>query len=484
MHTRPRPHVDLVELARRVLRESGFATDFTPQVENEVQRLAHAPAEDLQDQRTLPWCSIDNDDSRDLDQLTCCERLSDGRIRVHVAVADVDTLAPRGGAIDRHARQNTTSIYTPARVFPMLPERLSTDLTSLNEGVDRPAIVTSFSVSPTGDVESGEPVRALVRNHAKLAYRSVGAWLADIGPAPAKVAANAVLQRQLRDQDEAAQALRHRRHERGALALESIEARAVVRDGRPVDLRREAKDRAKELIEDFMVAANATIARFLARRGLPAIRRVVREPERWDRIVELAARHNATLPIAPDARALAAFLDQRRRADPLRFPDLSLTVVKLMGNGEYVMERPSERIGHFALAVRHYAHSTAPNRRYPDLITQRMVKAALAGRKPAYDEQELAEVAAHCSEQEDNADKVERRLRKSAAALLLADRIGSRFDAIVTGAKPKGTWVRVLHPPVEGRVVRGERGVDVGDQVRVELVSTDVENGFIDFAIV
>ena len=345
-------------------------------------------------------------------------------------------------------------------------------------------MVARFDVNPRGDVVASDLFRARVHNRAKLTYHAVGAWLEGTGQIPAKVTADPDLPGQLQDQDEAAQALRTQRQERGALVLESIEARTVMQGGKPVDLRREAKNRAKELIEDLMIAANGVAARFLAKHGFAAIRRVVRVPERWDRIVELAARHGGRLPAAPDPKALEAFLVARRAADPLRFPDLSLAVVKLMGKGEYILERPGDQIGHFGLAVRDYTHSTAPNRRYPDLLTQRLLKAALAGRPSPYDDAALAELASHCSDQENAADKVERKVRKSAAALVLIDRVGERFDALVTGAANKGTWVRVLTPPVEGKIMRGAHGLDVGDLVRVELLSVDVEAGFIDFGVV
>lgn len=475
---------DLAELAREAMLRRGLLPDFPEPVLDEAAGLRPAAmADDVPDLRGLPWFSIDNDDSRDLDQLSCSERLP-GLIRIHVAVADVDCLVPAGSASDRHAAHNTTSVYTPARIFPMLPERLSTDLTSLNQGQDRLAVVARFDVTPGGEIAASDLFRARVRNRAQLTYAGVGAWLEGTGPIPAKAAADPDLPTQLQDHDEASQALRTRRQERGALVLESIEARAVMRGGRPVDLRREAKNRAKELIEDLMIAANGVAARFLAKHGFAAIRRVVRVPDRWDRIVELAARHGGVLPGVPDPKALESFLVARRAADPLRFPDLSLAVVKLMGKGEYVLERPAGRIGHFGLAVRDYTHSTAPNRRYPDLITQRLLKAALAGAPSPYDDATLAELAAHCSEQENAADKVERQVRKSAAALLLVDRIGQRFEALVTGAAGKGTWVRVLAPPVEGKVVRGARGLDVGDLVRVELLAVDVQAGFIDFGVV
>ncbi len=476
--------VDLRELATRAMVERGLLPVFPPEVDAELASLPAPDATGARDLRQLPWCSIDNDDSRDLDQLSCCERLPERVIRVLVAVADVDARVRAGSAIDLHAAHNTTSVYTPACIFPMLPELLSTDLTSLNPGVDRLAVVAQLDIDPRGDVIASTLYRAQVHNQAKLAYDSIAAWLDGKAPAPPAVAASAVLAAQLRDQNEAAQSLRQSRHERGALDLETLEARAVMRDGKPVELRQQAKNRARQLIEDLMIAANGAAARFLAGRGWASIRRVVRTPERWDRIVELAASHGGHLPQAPDPVALERFLGERRRADPLRFPDICLAVVKLMGKGEYVLEDPGNPIGHFGLAVRDYSHSTAPNRRYPDLIIQRLLKAALADRKPPYPDDELARLAEHCTEQEDNADKVERQIRKSAAALMLVDRIGTRYDALVTGASGKGTWVRTLKPPVEGKIVRGAHGLDVGDQVRVELLGVDVELGFIDFAVI
>jgi len=476
--------VDLAALAHEAMRERGLEPDFPGAALDQAKSLP-GPARDdsLPDRRALPWCSIDNDDSRDLDQLTVAERLDGDSVRVHVAIADVDALVPKGSPLDDHARKNTTSVYTTARIFPMLPERLSTDLTSLNPQQDRTSVVVSYTVGPDGELSSPEVTRAWVRNQAKLAYRSVGAWLEGRGPVPDAMAAVQGLAEQLRMQDQAAQRLRQRRHEQGALELETIEPRAVLEDGRVVDLRREEKDRARSLIEDFMIAANGVTARYLEATGFASLRRVVRSPERWDRIEALAESLGERLPPDPDPKALAEFLIRRREQDPLRFPDLSLAVVKLMGRGEYVLDRAGrEESGHFGLAVKDYVHSTAPNRRYPDLITQRLLKAALAGARQPYPDAELEGLALHCTRQEDAAEKVERQSRKSAAALLLSPRIGERFDAIVTGASAKGTWVRIFQPPVEGKLVRGAEGLDVGDRLRVKLTRTDVVHGYIDFA--
>lgn len=432
----------------------------------------------VRDLRHLPWCSIDNDDSRDLDQLS----IADGDT-ILVAVADVDAAVRQDSPLDDHARTNTTSVYTAGGIFPMLPEKLSTDLTSLNPGGERLAVVVEFTTDAEGTVGDGDVYRARVVNHAKLAYDAVAAWLDGSGPPPSALAAVSGLEAQLRRQDRVAQAMRTLRHRRGALGLASTEARAVYDGDALADFRPDAPNRAKQLIEDFMIGANGVTARFLEARGLATLRRVLRTPKRWDRIVELARRLGEGLPGEPDAAALEAFLARRRAADPDRFADLSLSVVKLLGRGEYALDRPGrDDEGHFGLAVSDYTHSTAPNRRFPDLVTQRLLKATLAGRRPAYSAGELAALARHCTQQEDAATKVERQVRKSAAALLLEARVGERFEGLVTGAAEKGTWVRILRPSVEGRVVRGAARLDVGDRVTVELVSTDVERGFIDFA--
>jgi exoribonuclease-2 len=475
---------DLKRIARKAMVEKGLEPEFSRDALHELDRIhgaAPAAGKGERDLRDRLWVSIDNDDSRDLDQLTLSEPLEDGSARIFVAVADVDALVPKGSALDGHARTNTTSVYTAAEIFPMLPEKLSTDLTSLNEGEDRLAVVVEMTLGKDGALTESGVYRAAVRNKAKLAYDSVSFGL-EGGAFPEKAASVPGVLDQLRRQDAIAQVLRSRREEEGALDLESIEPRAVFVEDALVDLRVQKKNRARQLIEDFMIAANGVTARFLAAKGIASLRRVVRSPERWQKIVAVAAEHGEKLPPEPDSRALEVFLRKRRRADPLRFPDLSLVIVKLMGAGEYVVERPGQTaIGHFGLAVRDYTHSTAPNRRYPDLITQRMLKSALAGEPPAYESAELARLAAHCTEQEDDADKVERQVRKSAAALLLEQRIGQRFDGVVTGASEKGTWVRIFEPPAEGKLVHGFDGLEVGDKLRVKLIATDVERGFIDF---
>jgi exoribonuclease-2 len=474
----------LRRIAHRAMLERGLEPDFSPAVIAELARIPprSAPPAGARDLRHLKWCSIDNDDSLDLDQLTTAQALPGGAVKLLVAVADVDALVVKGTAVDAHAQTNTTSVYTAGEIFPMLPERLSTDLSSLAAHQDRPAVVVEMTIREDGSLDGTDLCQALVHNHAKLAYNGVAAWLEGGGPMPAAVAAVPGLEDSLRLQDAVAQKLRALRHEHGALDLKTVEARAVFDADQIQDLADEEKNRAKELIEDSMIAANGVTARFLEDRGFPSLRRVVRTPKRWERIVELAAELGERLPATPDARSLALFLARRQAADPLRFPDLSLAVVKLLGAGEYVVDVPGHSApGHFGLAVRDYTHSTAPNRRFPDLITQRLIKASLAGAPPPYAADELSALATHCTVQEDAANKVERQVAKSAAALLLSSHVGEHFDAIVTGAAAKGTWVRIFRPPAEGKVVEGSAGLDVGRRVRVQLVHTDVERGFIDF---
>ncbi len=475
----------LERIAYRAMKERGFLPDFSRAALNELEEIqqvdggAESPGKDL---RHLLWASIDNDDSLDLDQLTAAEALPDKTVKILVAVADVDALVKKNSAIDEHARQNTTSVYTAGKTFPMLPEKLSTDLTSLNYQEDRPAMVIEMVISDGGEMQSSDIYRALVGNRAKLAYNSVAAWLEGHGSMPETVAVVTGLAENLRIQDRVAQQLKARRHEHGALDLQTLEARPVFAGDEIQDLRVEEGNRAKEIIEDFMIAANGVTARFLQGKKVPSLRRMVRSPKRWGRIVEIAAQHNSQLPPESDSRALASFLSAQKAADPLRFPDLSLSVIKLLGPGEYVVELPEEAApGHFGLAVKDYTHSTAPNRRFPDLITQRILKAALDGSPMSYSQDELTELARHCTEKEDEANKVERLVAKSAAAMLLSSRIGDPFDAICTGAADKGTWVRIFRPPIEGRLLYGYEGVDVGNRLKVRLIHTDVEKGYIDF---
>ena len=477
---------DLKRIAHQAMLDRGLLPDFSAAALAQVgaiDRPATRSETTVSDLSGLLWASIDNDDSRDLDQLSVAQPLSGGEVKILVAVADVDAVVKIGTPIDDHARANTTSVYTAAQVFPMLPEKLSTNLTSLADGQERIAVVIEMTFDAAGTLTHSDVYQAKVHNRAKLAYNSVAAWLDGKGPMPAPIAAVPGMEQQIRIQDGVAQTLQRVRREHGALTLETIEARAIFEHGMLSDLRADQRNRAKDLIEDFMVAANGVVARFLESHGFPSLRRVLRPPERWNRIAALALESGEHLPAQPDPRALNAFLAKRREVDPVRFPDLSLSVVKLLGKGEYALKRAGLDVpGHFGLAVSDYTHSTAPNRRFPDLITHRLLKAALAGAKLPYTVEELDALARHCTEQEVNADKVERSVRKSAAALLLSSRIGQRFDAIVTGAAEKGTWVRITDPAVEGRVVRGFQGLDVGDQVRVELLHTDAVRGFIDFA--
>ncbi len=475
----------LQRIARRVMLERGLLPDFTLRAEAEVEAIrgpAVVTVSAARDLRGLAWCSIDNDDSRDLDQLTVAEALPGGAVKILVAIADVDALVRQHSALDDHAAQNTTSVYTAAEIFPMLPHKLSTDLTSLNYQTDRLAVVIEMVIAADGAPSESSLYRATVRNQAKLAYNGVGAWLEGAGPPPAEIGSVDGLAKNLRLQDQTAQKLKALRHAHGALNLETIESHPVFDRGDLKQLEIDRPNRAKSLIEDFMIAANGVTARYLAGKMLSSLRRVVRTPKRWDLLVALAAEHSQTLPAEPNAKALEDFLVGAKAADPLRFPDLSLSVIKLLGAGEYVVERPGDSLaGHFGLAVQDYAHSTAPNRRFPDLITQRLLKCALAGTPPPYTNDELEKLAQQCTDKEDVARKVERQVAKSAAALLLANRIGEQFDAIVTGASDKGTWVRLLPLPVEGRLEGDVKGLDVGHRLRVQLVQTDVERGYIDF---
>jgi exoribonuclease R len=475
----------LEQAAHRLMIDNGFRPAFPPPVRAEVAAQPEAlPPAAVHDLRGLGWCSIDNRESRDLDQVEVVEELEGGVLRVRVGIADVDTRVARASATDEHAAHNTTSVYVGITVFPMLPERLSTDLSSLNEDEDRLAVVVELDVDPQGKVGREDVYRALVRNHAKLDYETVGGWLEGTLPPPPELGRRPGLEAQVRLQDEVARRLLAERRRAGILDLETIEPRAVVAGGRVIDLKTVARNRARDLIEAFMVAANSAMARFLRDRGAAAIRRVVQTPKRWDRIVALASDLAHVLPAAPDAAALSAFLAKRRQADPVSFPDLSLAVVKLLGAGEYVVERRSgarRGEGHFSLGAAEYAHSTAPNRRYADLVTQRLVKAVLEGSAPAYGDEELKQVALRCSERERAARKVERSFRKKAAAAFLQSRVGETFVGLVTGASPKGTYVRVLQPPIEGRIVSRFEGLDVGDTVRVKLIHADPATGFIDF---
>jgi exoribonuclease-2 len=483
------PTNTLRDAAVAAMKKNGFEPDFSSAVMSEIRSLDDPSDNPLtpgvRDMRALLWSSVDNRESRDLDQIEVAERLPDGSTRIRIGVADVEGLVPIGSPADQHAAVNTTSVYTGVAVFPMLPERLSTDLTSLNEGEDRLAVVIEFDVAHDGALGKGSVYNALVRNRAKLVYEDVGLWLEEKGPAPKAIAASSALDEQLRMQDEAAQRLRLARSIAGALDFESVEASPVVVNGKVVDLTVARRNRARDMIEDFMIAANRSVATYLIDRGSPSLRRVVREPKRWDRIVELAAELGQKLPEKPDNVALSEFLAKRRAADPEHFPDLSLSVVKLLGPGIYVLERrlgDRREMGHFGLAVADYVHSTAPNRRFADLVTQRMLRAVTSGGARPYSDEQLTEIASRCTERGEAARKVERTMRKVAGASMLAERVGENFSAIVTASSPKGIYARVLSPPVEGRIVRGGRGLDVGDTVRLKLVVADPMRGYIDFA--
>jgi VacB/RNase II family 3'-5' exoribonuclease len=479
--------VDLTAIAHQTMVENGFEPDIPRPVLDELQslQLKRLP-DDLdssQDLRSLLWSSIDDRKSRDLDQVEYAEHLAGGDIRVLVGIANVDALVRKGSAIDSHAATNGTSVYTGVRTFPMLPEELSTDKTSLVGGADRSSVVNEMIVASDGAVKSSNVFPALVHNFAKLSYEAVGAWLDGQAPVPPEIDRVPGMEAQIRLQFEAAQHLRQLRREHGALELDTIQAAPVLNNaGEVTDLSITERNSARDLIENFMIAANVAMAQFLEAKGVTSIRRVVRTPEHWPRIVEMAESLGEKLPAQPDSRALADFLARRKTADPDQFPDLSLAIVKLLGPGEYMVQKPGAASeGHFGLAVRDYTHSTAPNRRYADLIIQRVVKAALAKAAAPYSESELTAIAAHCTEREDAARKVERKMRKVAAAVLMQNRIGEVFEAIVTGATPKGIFARTLRPPVDGRVMRGEQGLRVGERIQVKLLSAEPERGFIDF---
>ena len=476
---------DLARIAAKAMVDRGLAAEFSSDAIDQLAglvKLSKEVASDIRDLRQLLWCSIDNEESRDLDQLTVCEILQNGAIKVLVAIADVDTLVKKASPIDDHAQKNTTSVYTAARIFPMLPELLSTDLTSLNAHADRLSMVTELTFDSETKLTSSTIYRAKVRNKTKLAYDDVADWLAGKGDMPAGIRAVAGMDAQIRTQDAVSQKLRKRRFENGALDFRSIQSRTVFSGERVVDVEQQQPNRARQLIEELMLATNGVTARFLASKGYSALCRVVRSPERWLKIVEVAKDLGDELPVEPDSKALETFLRKRREADPIRFPDLSLVVVKLMGAGEYALQLAGAApVGHFGLAVREYSHSTAPNRRFADLITQRMLKAAIVEAPAPYSDAELDALATHCNDQGSDANKVERQVRKSEAALVLQTRIGDVFDGIVTSASSKGVWVRIFHPPVDGRLSGPGAAPHIGKKVKAKLTLADVERGFIDF---
>jgi exoribonuclease-2 len=479
------PSIDLTEIAKQSMRERQLLVDFSSEAKREVDQLKASPPPNftrVKDLRHYLWFSLDNAESKDLDQVTFAETIDNQHFKIYIAIADVDSLVKKNSAIDLCAQHNTTSVYTPTKIFPMLPEQLSTDLTSLNENADRLALIVEVDVLIDGSLSQYAVYPGYIRNHAKLAYHSISAWLDGIKPPPQPIKQNSDLESQVRLQDYIAKLLRQKRYDEGALTLQTIEPRAIIRKDKILDIVTIIKNRGHDLIEDFMIAANRSTASFLQEHQVPSLRRVVRVPKRWDRIVAIAHELGEKLPPQPEAKALNAFLNRQRLLDPLRFPDLSLTVIKLLGNGEYVVEYPGKKAeGHFGLAVKDYTHSTAPNRRYPDLITQRLIKSVFENRGSPYNNPELESLAQHCTQKEDDANKVERKMRKSAACLFLSPKLYQEFDALVTGAAPKGTWVRILQPPVEGKLVKGFEKVDVGDRIRVQLVHVDVEKGFIDF---
>jgi exoribonuclease-2 len=478
-------HFNLSAAARRSMILHGFEPDYPPAIAGQLDQLrAHPPQPDpsARDMRGLLWSSIDNDTSRDLDQIEYAEALSNGSYRLLIGIADVDAFVPKGSPADQHALRETTTVYTGVDIFSMLPEELSTGSTSLLENQERLAVVGDFTIDPQAHVAASEIYLARVLNKAQLAYPSIGAWLSG-QPAPPKVAASADLQKQLQLQDQIAQRLRAERDKNGALNLETIETHPIHLTDGQIDIEADSKNRATQIIEDLMIAANGSVARMLDAKGYSSIRRVVRTPKRWDRIVELAAKRGGKLPANPDPKPLHDFLCDQQSKDPDHFADLSLAVIKLLGPGEYILEKPGQQpIGHFGLAVQDYTHSTAPNRRYADLVIQRIVKAMIAAKPSPYSDDELSSIAAQCTRMEDAERKVSREMQKRIAAVAMSSRVGQTFDAIVTGVNDHGSFVRTLKPPVDGMLVQGAQGVDVGDRIRVNLVRTDPAQGYIDFA--
>lgn len=492
--------MNLRELARRAMLDHGFLVELPADARRQLALETPVPprAPGMRDLTSWYWSSIDNDESRDLDQLEYAVGEA-AEIRLYVAIADVDLLVPAETPLDSAARHNTVSVYTGVQVFPMLPERLSTDLSSLGQDEGRAAVVIEMLVNEAGEVLESSVYPALVRNHARLTYDGVTAWLdGQSAPAPEagqqseataltleKIHSSRELQDQLRLQNTAAEALRRKRHERGALSFQTFDLQPrVAPDGTVIELKTRGPSRAGNLIEDLMVAANQATAQMLEQKGLPGLHRVVESPRNWDRIAALAREHGFELPPSPDAPSLEAFLRSQADSEPENFAELSTSVIKLLGRGRYrvkVAGVPSP--GHFALAVRGYSHSTAPNRRYPDLVMQRLLKAAGKGLPSPYSIAELTQLAEHCTEREDQAVKVERHVKKCIAATVLRDRIGEKFKGIITGASEKGTWVRIRHPLVEGRLHGAVKDLQVGERVRVRLQSTDPQKGFIDFVL-
>jgi exoribonuclease-2 len=477
--------VILQNIARKAMIERGLATDFPSSVLAETNSIASPAMNKLataKDLRNLLWCSVDNADSLDLDQLTYAELLPGNNVRLLVAIADVDALVPAQSNIDDHASQNTVTIYTIAQIFPMLPEKLSTDLTSLRYDADRCAIVVEMLIGDDGSLIQSDIYSAIVCNHAKLEYDSLAAWIEDTAPIPPEILKVEGLAENIRLQDRVAQKLRKLRLENGALEFDTIEARPVFEGDDLLEMKTDQKNRAQNMIQEFMIATNGVTARFLTKKNFPSLRRVVQTPKRWDRIVGLASEHGFSLPSEADPKSLSHYLKFVRQQYPSNYANLSLSILKLLGGGEYILETPgSVPQGHFGLAVKDYAHSTAPNRRYPDLITHRLLKSAISGGVVPYSKDQLELIARHCTLKEDDAKKVERQVEKSANAMLMESRIGEEFEAIVSGAAPKGTWIRVFNPYLEGKLVNGFAGLEVGHKLKARLIHVDIESGFIDF---
>jgi len=477
--------ITLQQIAQKAMVSRGLVPDFPTALLDELKEIT-SPAtykpDMAKDMRALRWCSVDNADTLDLDQLSYAEQLPDNKVRLLVAIADVDSLVAKQSDIDNHASQNTASIYTVAQIFPMLPEKLSTDFTSLRLGEDRCAVVVEMIVGDDGAVQQSDVYCATVFNCAKLQYESLGAWLEGNSSIPSEVRKVPGLTENIQLQDRITQKMKDLRYEHGALEFETIEARPVFDGDSLSEMKAEQKNRAKSLIEDLMIAANGATARYLTRKNFPSLRRVVRTPKRWDRIVELATENGFSLPVKADSKSLSAYLKYIKQNDPQHFVDMSLSVLKLLGSGEYVVEMPgSTSEGHFGLAVKDYTHSTAPNRRFPDLVTQRLLKSAIEGHPVPYSIEQLEEIAHHCTVKEDDVRKVERLVEKSANAMLMQSRIGETFEAIVSGASPKGTWIRLFHPHVEGKLVNGFSGLEVGHKLKARLIQINAEEGFIDF---
>jgi VacB/RNase II family 3'-5' exoribonuclease len=477
---------DLQAMARQAMLARGFDPNFPPATQQQLADIkSHppqlTPSPKVRDLRDLLWSSIDNDTSKDLDQIEVAERLPNGDVKVMIGIADVDAFVAKDSPIDQHAKRETTSVYTGVAIFPMLPNELSTGASSLLPDVDRPAVVTEFVVNVSGAVSASNVYRAIVRNKAQLTYNAVGAWLEGTAAAPPKVATSAELQAQLKLQDQAAQALRKLRFANGALNLDTAEVMPLLLNQQVTGVATVEKNRATDLIEDFMIAANGVVARLLEK--VSSLRRIVKTPNHWDGIVRLAQAQGEKLPLQPDSKALNDFLLKRKAADPDHFADLSLAVIKLIGPGQYVLERPGDTAqGHFGLAVLDYTHSTAPNRRFADMVTQRLIKSLLGGKPGPYSDNDLAAIAANCTEKGDAARKVEREMSKRLSAVAMSRRVRETFDAVVTGVTPKGTFVRVMQPHIEGLLAQGAQGLHVGDRLRAKLTRTDVQHGFIDFA--